>query len=249
MDEIELLDIADDLLVINKNTIEKLFNDTTQNSLVLYMFYYKTAKWQKHNPIKANDEYCKKCLHWGADKLKATKKKLKDMELIDIIRRTNEKGLVEGWYVKVNYLVNESTIPKTTIPTRPQVVKQETNTINNNILNTNNNINTKKKYGTYKRIKLTDKEYEKLVKDYGGDFIKNQIELLDEYVERNNNKYGYANFNLVLRKSIREKWFEKSKKEDIIPEWLNQDLNKEEEIDDETRKLIEKITGKATNNN
>lgn len=241
MDEIELLDIADDLLVINKNTIERLFNDTTHNSLVLYVFYYKTAKWQKHNPIKANDEYCKKCLHWGADKLKTAKKKLKDMELIDIVRRTNEKGIVEGWYVKVNYY--NSTTPKTTTPITPQLVQQETNTINNNILNTNNNINTKKKYGTYKRIKLTDKEYEKLVKDYGRDFIKNQIELLDEYVEKNNNKYGYVNFNLVLRKSIRENWFKKNKKEDIVPEWMNKDLNKEDELSDEDREFIRQVKG------
>ena len=92
MEEIKLLDIADDLLVINKNTIEKLFKEKNQNPLVLYLFYYKTAKWQKHNPIKASDDYCKKCLHWGSDKLKETKQRLKEMELIEPIKRKNEKG-------------------------------------------------------------------------------------------------------------------------------------------------------------
>lgn len=139
MEEIELLDIADDLLVINKITIERLFQIDNQSALILYLFYYKTAKWQKTNPIKASDEYCKKCLHWGIDKLQATKKALKDMNLIETIRKTDNKGIVVGWYIKVNYLVDDSRIPKTTIPISPQLDKQETNTINNNIEILNNN--------------------------------------------------------------------------------------------------------------
>lgn len=146
MQEIELKDIADDLLIVNKTTIERLFNEETQNPLILYLFYYKTAKWQQCNPIKATDEYCKKCLHWGIDRLQATKRRLKEMELIQTIRKTNDKGTVEGWYIKVNYLINNSRIPETTIPSRPQLVSQETNTINNKYINTNNNKNTKKDF-------------------------------------------------------------------------------------------------------
>lgn len=146
MQEIELKDIADDLLIVNKTTIERLFNEETQNPLILYLFYYKTAKWQQCNPIKATDEYCKKCLHWGIDRIQATKKRLKEMELIQTIRKTNDKGTVEGWYIKVNYLINNSRIPETTIPSRPQLVSQETNTINNKYINTNNNKNTKKDF-------------------------------------------------------------------------------------------------------
>lgn len=148
MEEIELLDIADDLLVINKITIERLFQEDNQNPLILYLFYYKTAKWQKHNPIKANDDYCKKCLHWGIDKIQSTKKRLKEMKLIEIIKRVNEKNIITGWYVKVNYLVDNSTIPETTIPISPQLDKQETNTINNNnkILNNKKEIYKEKKF-------------------------------------------------------------------------------------------------------
>lgn len=141
MEDIELIDIADDLLIVNKTTIDRLFQEENQNTLILYLFYYKTAKWQKHNPIKANDDYCKRCLHWGIDRLQLAKKRLKEMKLIEVIKRTTDKGRVQGWYVKVNYLIDETTIPKTTIPIKPQLVCQETNTINNNILNTNNNIN------------------------------------------------------------------------------------------------------------
>ena len=217
MEEIKLLDIADNLLVVNKSTIDKLFKEDNQNPLVLYLFYYKTAKWQKHNPIKAIDDYCKKCLHWGNDKLTATKQKLKELELIETIKRTDEKGKIVGWYVKVNYLVDESRTPETTTPIKPELVSQETNTINNKYINTINNKNTKKKilkekYGTYGRVKLTTDEYFKLINEFGEAFIKKQIDLLDEYVESNNNKNKYSNFNLVLRKSIREGWFKNNDK-------------------------------------
>ena len=172
--EIKLNDIADDLLIINKATIERLFQEKNQNSLVLYLFYYKTAKWQKNNPIKASDEYCKKCLHWGIDKIKEAKKILKEMNLIEIIKRTNEKGIIEGWYIKINYLVNESTIPETTIPISPVVASQETNTINNNIKILNNNINTKES----NNINIITKEKK---------FKKPTLEEVQAYcVERNN---------------------------------------------------------------
>ena len=67
MEQIELNDIADDLLILNKLTIDKLYQlDNAADCVALYMFYYKTAKWQPTNQIKANDEYVKKCLKWGA---------------------------------------------------------------------------------------------------------------------------------------------------------------------------------------
>lgn len=140
-EKLEVNDIADDLLIINKTTIERLFQEDNKDIVVLYMFYYKTAKWQKHNPIKANDEYVKKSLHWGTDKVKSLKRRLKEMELIEIEKRLNEKKQVIGWYIKLNYY--KSTSPISTSPTLPLVASQETNTINNNILNTNNNKNNK----------------------------------------------------------------------------------------------------------
>lgn len=153
MEEIELIDIADDLLIVNKTTIDRLFLEKNQNALVLYLFYYKTAKWQKHNPIKASDDYCKKCLHWGTDKLKETKQRLKEMDLIAIEKRFDKKHKLEGWYVRINYLISDSTIPKTTIPIKPLVDSQEINTNNNKYINTNKNINTNTHTPTLEEIK------------------------------------------------------------------------------------------------
>lgn len=77
---------------------------------------------------------------------------------------------------------------------------------NNNIKNINNNNNKYNKYGNYGRITLKDNEYEKLCNDFGKDYINEVINVIDEYVELNNNKNKYSNFNLVIRKAIREKW-------------------------------------------
>lgn len=77
--------------------------------------------------------------------------------------------------------------------------------IKENIIN-----NTKEKnlsFGTYNRIKLTQHQYEKLCKDYNKELIDKMINALDEYVQSNNNKNKYKDFNLVIRKAIRENWF------------------------------------------
>ncbi len=68
--------------------------------------------------------------------------------------------------------------------------------------------NIRHKFGTYGRVKLTTKQYEKLIEDFSKEIVDKKIEQLDEYVESNNNKNKYSNFNLVLRKAIKEKWWE-----------------------------------------
>ena len=58
---IEVNDISDTLLIVNQITIDKLYSlENGGDNVALYMFYYKTAKWQKTNQIKASDEYCMK---------------------------------------------------------------------------------------------------------------------------------------------------------------------------------------------
>ncbi|MDP4147376.1 MAG: replication initiator protein A [Bacillota bacterium] len=59
---------------------------------------------------------------------------------------------------------------------------------------------TKHKYGEFNHVKLTDKEYSKLIEDFGEDKIKLFIKKVDEYCEQ----YGksYKNYNLTIRKWI-----------------------------------------------
>lgn len=107
MEELKLKDIASELLVLNKITVDKLFQlDNAADCIALYVFYYKTAKWQETNIIKANDLYIKKSLKWGIDKIRRTKAVLKENGLIDIVQRRKDNK-IDGWYIQVSYLVTE----------------------------------------------------------------------------------------------------------------------------------------------
>lgn len=107
MNDIKLNDIADDLLILNKITVDRLFQlENCADCIALYVFYYKTAKWQKTNTVKVNNQYVKKSLKWGISKIQKTKQALKEHGLIDIVQRRKD-GKIEGWFIKVSYLVNE----------------------------------------------------------------------------------------------------------------------------------------------
>lgn len=148
MKELQLNDIAEDLLILNKHTIDTLFSlENCVDCIALYVFYYKTAKWQKTNTIKANDEYVKKCLKIGSEKLKKTKDILKEKGLIKVVD-VREKGVFTGWYIQVSYLVKQEKIDSLATShnsQNPQVVEpasgnQEANALiyNNKCLNNNN---------------------------------------------------------------------------------------------------------------
>lgn len=105
---VELLDIADELLIINKRTIDTLMElDNASDCIALYVFYYKTAKWQKTNQIKATDTYAMKCLGWGNHRLLRTKDTLKEHGLIDIVQTRGADGTIKGWYIRLHYIVTQ----------------------------------------------------------------------------------------------------------------------------------------------
>ena len=129
--DIKLTDISNDLLIINKHTIDTLFYlENAGDCVALYVFYYKTAKWQKTNTIKANDAYVKKSLNWGIDRIKRTKQTLKEHGLIDIVQRRKD-GKITGWYVEVSYLVAERAAEDISI----KVVDESNNTQNQQVEN------------------------------------------------------------------------------------------------------------------
>ena len=121
MEDLKLKDIAEDLLILNKITVDKLFQlENCAECIALYVFYYKTAKWQKTNTIKANDTYIKKSLKWGADKIRKTKAILKEHGLINIVQRRKD-GKIDGWYIEVSYLVTERNLEDVKIKVQDQV--------------------------------------------------------------------------------------------------------------------------------
>lgn len=119
------------------------------------------------------------------------------------------------------------------------------NKLNTKELNTEykkeNSIKEKKhKYGEYQRVLLSDSEYNKLVNEFGKSVVDDKITKLDEYLESNNNKNGYKRFGVVVKRAIKENWFNTRKelrprsREDnpeISSDWLDQ----------ETRALFDKL--------
>lgn len=227
-------DIADNLLVINKQTIETLYKlENGAECVALYVFYYKTAKWQKTNCVKANDEYIKKCLGWGYDKIRKTKNTLKENGLITLVQGRKDNKIT-SWYIKLSYIVSKNDVDskKSEILEvgNPTSRNQEVNALKIKIKMLEDNIemlkkenillkekldkpkSTKKtteqrhKYGEYGRILLTDEQYQKLCEEYDKEFIDDAINKVDAYVESNNNKNNYKNFYAVIKNAINGKW-------------------------------------------
>ena len=66
---------------------------------------------------------------------------------------------------------------------------------------------SKHKYGEYGCVLLTTSQYDKLISDYGDkNYIDKVIDRVDEQCKMTGNKYKWKDFNLVIRKVIRENW-------------------------------------------
>ena len=144
--------------------------------------------------------------------------------IIKVLKSLIEKGLIEkqetmfnnvkfvSYYATKFNSINQSLTGYST-EFNGGIKQSLTNNINNNIednIKENISKDIKESYGIYKRIKLKKGEYERLIEEFGKDKIEFAIEKLDEYVESNNNKNKYTNFNAVIRKAIRENWFNMS---------------------------------------
>lgn len=188
--DLNLNDIAEELLIVDRRTIEHLFElENCADCVALYMFLYKTAKWQRTNAVKANDTYIRKCLGWGAKKVTATKSLLEKACLIKKISRRKD-GKIIGHFIEVEYLLHQNT-PK------PQHSKATCGFGETNAYKTNNRclINSNSKIDT--KVSIGDESPE----EYG----KHEINLLFESWERetglpitsNTQKNRYACNNLL----------------------------------------------------
>ena len=175
MNDIELNDIADDLLILNKITVDRLFQlENCADCIALYVFYYKTAKWQKTNTVKANDQYVKKSLKWGISKIQKAKQTLKEHGLIDIVQRRKD-GKIEGWFIKVSYLVNERKADE--IKIKVQNINNTQNEQVENCTSGNEETNALKE-----KIKCLEKELEMLKDNKKERKKKKQAQSYDEQI-------------------------------------------------------------------
>lgn len=85
----------------------------------------------------------------------------------------------------------------------------------------------KHKYGEYQHVLLTDKQFDKLVSDYGDVEVQNAIKFLDEYIQMKG--YKAKDHNLAIRKwvfdAVQREQTEKNRKfavtgeRDLVNEW------------------------------
>lgn len=155
--------------------------------------------WRMHNTIRQ-------------DRYKPTQfqEELKSLSLKDNKSYTDSLGLPNDNQVSTKCIQNVSTdiglgldIDKDLVLEKENI--KEKNPGGTSPLDTHPNI--KHKFGTYGWVKLTDKQYETLCKDFNKDLIDRVITKLDEYMQSNGNKNKYKDCNLVIRKAIRENWF------------------------------------------
>ena len=63
-----------------------------------------------------------------------------------------------------------------------------------------------KKHGEYGWVKLNDEQYTRLISEYGESIVSATIRYIDESAQRTANKNHWRDWNLVVRKAIRENW-------------------------------------------
>jgi hypothetical protein len=65
------------------------------------------------------------------------------------------------------------------------------------------------KHGQYGWVRLTGEEYNRLLTEFGNEMLRRYITIVDEYAQTHGNAKKYKDWNLVVRKAIRERWGEK----------------------------------------
>lgn len=87
----------------------------------------------------------------------------------------------------------------------------------------------KHKHGTYGWVKLSEAEYERLIKDFGEPEVKRLIQYIDEYAQSTGNKQKYKDWNLVIRKAKREGWgqkkFDQHRADNLAPRISSETMN------------------------
>lgn len=61
-------------------------------------------------------------------------------------------------------------------------------------------------YGEYGWVKLSEEEHTHLINKYGETEVQRAIDYVDELAQSNGNKYKWKDWNLVVRKCIRDGW-------------------------------------------
>lgn len=113
-------------IILPLDVINKLLSDN-KDSLILLIFYIKTAKIQKTRTIKADTIFCKKGLNWGTKRFQKAKNTLLSYNLVKDVPNKNSSSRFTGFSIQINNLIPNQYTRK------PLSGFQPTNSITNNI--------------------------------------------------------------------------------------------------------------------
>jgi hypothetical protein len=121
-----IFDQNEEPIVLSKHLLDIIYsNKNPEDLLGLYVFYYKTAKFQKTNQIWAITSFTAKGIGWGEDKVRMVKAELKKLKLIEDIQEKKENNQFGKSFIKINFIWTQrhlkevsaiGKIPSTEIP-------------------------------------------------------------------------------------------------------------------------------------
>ena len=119
--------IENELIILTKQTIDVfLKSDSPGDLLALYSFYYYTAKWQGTNQPKCTTSYAARGLKWSEAKVRKAKRDLMSLGLIEDIVSKGADGKITSHYVRLRYIIKQSTLANLHTDEMPQGGKYNT---------------------------------------------------------------------------------------------------------------------------
>lgn len=148
--------LENQIIILTKQTLDVFLKQKNPVELIgVYSFYYYTAKWQKTNQIKCTTNYVSQGLGISETKVRAVKKQLIELGLIEDVQTKDENNRITGHYIKINYVFKKETIEKIQPPsqnptgwnnaecgTMQSVENQQTNALSADTLNALSSVNS-----------------------------------------------------------------------------------------------------------
>jgi hypothetical protein len=111
--------LEEKLLITDITTMSMLFSQPNgADCVALYFFYYKTAKLQRTNQVRATELFCRTGLSWGVKRFREAFEILKKLDLVQHIKSG------EKWYIKINYFKRNSA-KNSLVESEPNSAKKE----------------------------------------------------------------------------------------------------------------------------
>ena len=122
-------------------------------------------------------------------------------------------------------------------------LKEENKQLKEKLKSLTSKSTSKKLYGEYKNVRLTEKEYLMLLETYGQDFTKELITYLDEYIEMKG--YKAKSHYLCIKKwvidAVKQNKYKHNKTTAPVPSWLDKEIEENPCTPEELAELEEML--------